>query len=262
LLNTTFIDLGERIVGHLSYLTSIEKELERAGDTEVDNRTQKRICAAAQALGDVSGELKLKVSEWSAWALMEAAVTFPVKASVLCPFVHDAALTVMRELHSVKFLPSTPDMERYLDRPFPFGKHVSESFPDCSEDICESYECFAFGRYTAAMFHLGRAMEIAVKRLAKRMRVAKPARDEWQPYINAMNEKIKTMPFKTSANKARRAIFSEATNYLFNFKEAWRNPTMHPKKTYTRGQALNAMEGAGFFFAHVSKTLFKPSKSP
>ena len=175
------------------------------------------------------------------------------------PFLRDATLTMVRELHSVKVLPVAPDVEKYLDWPFPFGKAVTESFPDCSEDIGEAHQCFAFGQYTAAMFHLGRAMEIAVKKLAERIRTSKPARDEWQHYINALNEKIKEMPFETPQQRAQRAILSEATNYLFNFKEAWRNPTMHPKKTYTRSEALTVLEGAGAFLNHISKKLFKTS---
>jgi hypothetical protein len=238
------------------YLKSIESLLRETGDLEVSEQNRKRISEAAGALATITSELKLKVSEWSAWSLVEAAPNI-TKGSDLYGFVSNTTLALTRELHSIKFLPATPDMETYLDSPFPFGKHVSESFPECSEDIFECYQCFGFGQYTAAMFHLGRAMEVAVKRLAKRMRVPKPVRDEWQHYINAMNQKIKKMPFGTAKQKARREIFSAATDYLFNFKEAWRNPTMHPKKTYYRNEALTVIEGAKHFLRHVSKNLFK-----
>src|SRR6266496_2835127 len=256
LLNGMLICLGETLIKHLMYLQSMDRILDQAGDLEVDEDTRKKIFKAAGALILIAGQLKLKVSEWSACSLWEAAPRF-TKSSALSPFVHDTALTFMRELHSIKFLPATLDMENYLDIPFPFGKHVSESFPECAEDICECYQCLGWGQYTAAMFHLGRAMEVAVKRLAKRMGVKKPARDEWQAYINAMNEKIRNMPYGTTKQKAIRAIFSAATDYLFNFKEAWRNPTMHPKKTYYRAEALTVIEGAKHFLGHISKSLFK-----
>jgi HEPN domain-containing protein len=253
LLNTKLQSL--RITRHVAYLEALQGNLSQlSGD--IDEGSWKNAVTSATELAELCGDLKLKVSESSVHSLLEG-LRNTIKAPRLATLMHNAVLTLVRETDSVKFLPATPDMEKYLDSPLPFGKSVADSFPECSEDICEAHECFAFGRYTAAMFHLGRAMEIAVKRLAARMRVKKPARDEWQHYINAMNEKINKMPFKTAKQKARRAIFSEATNYLFNFKEAWRNPTVHPKKTYTRSEALTVLEGAGAYLRHVSHKLFK-----
>jgi hypothetical protein len=246
------------VANSLAYLTKLEIIFQApgAGDVEIDASTRKNIFLDATQLARIANALKLKASEGAAHSLLAGLEKFS-KQSQLVPLMHDATMTIVRELHSVKFLPATPEMEKYLDLPFPFGKHVANSFPECSEDISQAHQCFAYEQYTAAMFHLGRAMEIVVKRLAKRMRATKPARHEWQHYINAMNEKIKQMPFKTPQQKERRAIFSEATNYLFNFKEGWRNPTMHPKRTYKRSEALTVLEGTGAFLKHVAKKLFK-----
>ena len=169
--------------------------------------------------------------------------------------ISDVRTTMVQELGARLFFPASQDMVEYLDKEAPFGKQTSEAFPLCVEDISEAHQCFAFRRYTAAMFHLGRAMELAVRQLAKRMR-AKVARDDWQSYINAMNHVINEMPFKKPREKAKRALFSETTNYLFNFKEAWRNPTMHPEKTYTRQQALDVLNNSRAFFQYVSEKIF------
>ena len=98
-------------------------------------------------------------------------------------------------------------------------------------------------------------MELAVKRLARRMK-AKASRDDWQSYTTAMNDVINKMLFKTTKQREKRALFAAATNYLFNFKEAWRNPTMHPKRTYTREEAWEVLCNAGAFFRYVSEKIF------
>ena len=169
--------------------------------------------------------------------------------------------TMVQELSSVRFLRATTDMESYLDKPIPFGEEVSAAFPSCTEDIAECHQCFALGRHTAAMFHLGRAMELVVKRLAKKMSL-KVSRDEWQSYLNAMNQKIDKMPFQTPADKKRRTPYPEAAAYLLHFKEAWRNETMHPKKTYTRDEALDVINCASAFLRSVSRTILKAKKNP
>ena len=129
------------------------------------------------------------------------------------------------------------DKAAYFDKKSPFGKFVSAAFPESGEDIAEAHQCIAMERYTASMFHLGRAMETAVKKVAKKMRVKPPRRDEWQAHLSAMNEKINKMPFKKPAQKSKRLLWAETAGHLFNFKEAWRNPTFHAKKTYTPDEA-------------------------
>src|SRR5262249_9790458 len=87
--------------------------------------------------------------------------------------------TMIQKLSSINFLRVTDDMRLYLDKPTPFGSGVSVAFPEISEDISEAHQCFAFGQYTATAFHVSRAMEIVVRRVARKMR-AKATRDEWQ----------------------------------------------------------------------------------
>jgi hypothetical protein len=77
-----------------------------------------------------------------------------------------------------------------------------------------------------------------------------------------MNEKIATMPFKIPREKEKRAPFAQAAAYFLHFKEAWRNETMHPKKTYTRPEALDVINGAGAFLRYVAREIFKKKEAP
>lgn len=141
---------------------------------------------------------------------------------------------------------------RFFDKSHPFGQEVADKLPECSEDIEEAYQCIAFSRYTASMFHIGRAMEHTVKKVAERLQVT-PGRDEWQQYLKAINEEINKMPFGKPEERAKRQPIAEISGHLFNFKEAWRNPTFHAKKTYTKEEAIAVMTNAGQFLQYVSK---------
>jgi hypothetical protein len=235
---------------------TIERFLRSLGEAETDRDFRQDLFVQALELERLSNELGLKTSAGAAQSLIQAGhVNATVRASTLYPLCHTATATLLRELHSVLFIHVTEDIQKYANQEMPFGRMVAECFPLCSEDIGEAHQCFAFGQYTATAFHVSRAMEIIVRAVAKKMRV-KASRDEWQTYINAMDEAIKKMPFKTVRDKTKRSLYSEASNYLFNFKEAFRNKTMHPKKTYTRREALRVIESASDFLQYVAKHLF------
>lgn len=220
-----------------------------------DQETRRQITLTVDSTRQLAVDLKLKLTKLKANLLLfklSTMITISDAKSRIC----EVRETMAQELGVKLFLPATTDMVEYLDKQLPYGKAVATVFP-CSEDIAESHQCFALGRYTASMFHLGRAMELAVKRLAKKMQIPNLPRDEWQKYLTAMNEKIAKMPFNTPKEKAKRASFAAATAYFLHFKEAWRNPTMHPKKTYTREEALDVIDGAGAFLRYTARDVFK-----
>ena len=163
---------------------------------------------------------------------------------------------IIYALEDMKFIRVTEDMQSYMDKKSPFGAAVTKAFPKCSEDIDEAHKCFAFSRYTASMFHLGRAMELATASLAKKMRVGVPD-DDWQGLLKAINKAVDAMPYATKAQREKRAPFAEAAGFSFQFKEAWRNPTAHPKRTYTRQEALDVINGARAFMDSVARKIFK-----
>ena len=134
------------------------------------------------------------------------------------------------------------DMMQYLDKHLPFGKAVEMAFPECVDDILEAHQCFAFDRYTSSIFHLGRAMEAATRKFAKKIKVKTPHRNDWQNWLTAINDHIKAMPFGAPKEKAKRLPLSEAAMHFFNFKEAIRNKTAHDGVFNTREQAIKTLE--------------------
>jgi hypothetical protein len=117
-----------------------------------------------------------------------------------------------------------------------FGDEVDSKFAQTSEDVAEAGKCIALGRYTASVFHLMRAMEAAVKVLGVRLNVTVVDRNnvdlEWGKILSNLSAPIEAMP-KGSVKEN----WSAALMLLVHVKQAWRNPTMHPKQTYTEEQA-------------------------
>lgn len=159
------------------------------------------------------------------------------------------------ELKSIQFLPIGLESQKYIEAHF--GPIVSKAFPDCVDDIEEAHTCFALGRYTASMFHLGRVMEAVTKLLGKKVKAAQPKKDDWQGWIMQINEVVNALPWRIPKQKEKRECLAEASNYLFNFKEAWRNKTMHPGRTFTQDQARVALQAAEAFLRSVAERIFK-----
>ena len=132
-----------------------------------------------------------------------------------------------------------------------FGDEVEASFPIASEDISEAGKCIALGRYTASIFHLMRAMEAALTVLGNKLRVTVVDKNnadlEWGKILSNLAAPIEKMPRGDS-----RQQWSSAFSLLLHTKTAWRNPTMHPKQTYTEDQAKDILATTRSFINSLS----------
>lgn len=132
-----------------------------------------------------------------------------------------------------------------------FGDKVTKKFPKALEDIEEAGTCLALGRGTACVFHLMRAMEVVVQRLSTKLGIPNPDR-EWGKLLSDMGKAIDAMPITPEAAKRKRNKWSEAHTHLYHVKQAWRNETMHPKKTYTQEQAREVFSASRVFMNHLA----------
>ncbi len=113
----------------------------------------------------------------------------------------------------------------------PFGKSVEDAFPKVSGEISEAAKCLAFNRPTATVFHLMRAMELAVEALANGLGKSVTGKT-WGVMLSDMDNAIQAMPKGETKN-----AWSSVRSHLYHVKQAWRNDTMHPKTTYTEEEA-------------------------
>jgi hypothetical protein len=160
---------------------------------------------------------------------------------------------IVDELSDRSFFHVPPERVNYYHKPSLFGGDVGKRFSKSLEDIENAGNCFALGQPTACVFHLMRAMESAVERLAVRLDVKIAPRDTWGLMLGKMDEKIKLLPDKKSSDKHRKAKWSEARANFYHVKEAWRNESMHPKQTYTMDQAREVIEAVRVFMTGLAK---------
>jgi hypothetical protein len=150
-----------------------------------------------------------------------------------------------------------PERAKFFETEYPFGKQIKNRFPKLTEDISEASKCLGAGRFTASVFHLMRALETAVRRLAKRLGATVHTKDKtWGEILAPIDDAIKNLPGgkkATSEESDRKAAFSQAAAYLRHVKDAWRNDTMHPKRTYTEEEAIAIFDGVKAFMLSLVK---------
>lgn len=133
----------------------------------------------------------------------------------------------------------------------PFGKDVSDKFPNAATDISEAANCLGLSRNTAAVFHLMRAMEEAVRRLGEKLGATIIDKNnielEWGIIISNMKSPIEKM-----AKGNERNAWSETISLLYHVKQKWRNGTMHPKETYSDDEAVSVYESVKSFMVHLA----------
>jgi hypothetical protein len=158
---------------------------------------------------------------------------------------NDKLLSAMQELknrieddlESCKYVAIDSSKEQFFSNENLFGDKVADKFPASCEDISEAGKCFALSRYTAAVFHLMRAMEHAIHILGSTHDVTIADKNgnslSWGGLVANINAKTVSLPEGEIKRK-----WHEAGSLLYYVKEAWRNGTMHPKQTYTEEEAI------------------------
>ena len=142
---------------------------------------------------------------------------------------------------------------RGVGQAYLFGDSVNNKLPDASFDIEEAGNCFATNRYTACVFHLMRAMEKAVQKLGDNLGVMLVNEKVWQTIIGDIREELKKkFPNSKDSNRIK---YENILGHLETVKIAWRNPTMHPKATYTDEEAYNIMHNVEIFMVDLASIL-------
>ena len=134
----------------------------------------------------------------------------------------------------------TKHAEYYDKKGTVLGEEVLNRFSQIAElreDAAEAGNCFALENYTACVFHLMRIMERCVQKLGNDLKLSEKITcdQEWQKILNNIRGKVKER-YPSEKDSARIKIES-VIGHLETVKIAWRNPTMHPKATYTDREA-------------------------
>jgi hypothetical protein len=156
------------------------------------------------------------------------------------------------ELVDKTFMFIPPEDAVYLSNRNPFGERVSATFPKAVPDIEEACRCLALSRNTACVLHLMRVVEIGVRRLANRLNVPTTTQlKAWGTILAAIRTELAKLPHGTAREQRRHSRFSEAVAHLGAVKDAWRDPSMHPNRSYDAHQAREIFDHVKAFMRQL-----------
>jgi hypothetical protein len=127
-----------------------------------------------------------------------------------------------------------------------FGNAVADIFPDSTPEIAEAGRCLALARWTACVFHLMRALELALHKWAIELGVSQFSAIElehWKNILDAADKKIKQLEqqSKSHSKDAELKYYGETIGHFRSIKDAWRNHVAHARERYDEGRAISIM---------------------
>lgn len=150
-----------------------------------------------------------------------------------------------------RFIYLVPQKRGAILTDYYWAEATSETFPLAVVDMLDMNLCYAFGRYTATVFHAMRAAEHGLRFIARKVNVSlkdkrKPCPIEygtWDKVINGINRKIDSLRQKPKGSKkeAELKFFAEAASHCSYMKDIWRNEVSHVRRRYNEQEALAAM---------------------
>lgn len=170
---------------------------------------------------------------------------------------HEIRERMQDELSTRKFYFVPPELVSFYEQAEPFGSDITVKFPDAKLDIAEAAKCLALGRHTASVFHLMRALEIGVQALGQKLGVQQVHEKPWGNLTTEMDNALKARYPRnaTAEQKAEQARYAEILSHLNGVRIAWRNTTMHPKASYTQGEAREIFDHARTFLRSLASVM-------
>jgi hypothetical protein len=159
--------------------------------------------------------------------------------------------SLIEEASKRRFLRVSSGRAAFVDHRALFGKTVFKNFPSARNDIRDAGNCLASECNTAAIFHLMRAVEWALRALCvdlgfRRLRtINKKTRkvsyrllawQDWETILNQLNVRVGEQIAKAKRGP-KKQLFQEfylpALQDIEGFKDAWRNHVMHARREYS-----------------------------
>lgn len=133
----------------------------------------------------------------------------------------------------------------------------SISYATAAFEVEEAAKCMALGRYTAAVFHAMRMIEIGIRALAKRLGIPDPTKateKNWSKILASVKAKIDDLwPSNRRLPNSEGMAFEGLYAHLDAIRNPWRNATMHVETIYAPHEALHIIRCAAFFMTELAK---------
>ncbi|MEZ4501653.1 MAG: hypothetical protein R3C39_03435 [Dehalococcoidia bacterium] len=178
-----------------------------------------------------------------------------IQAEVL---LKELANDLLEELSSAYFLMIPATSRAFYEQRMPlFGTDVERVFPDAEGDIAAAGRCIALQEWTAAVFHLMRAVELGLQQMAASLGVPNVDRQDWAVLTERIESAIRDREGKgrnrrTADETEQLQAYSEAAVHLRHFRNAWRNHVAHARAHYDGREALAIFSATGAFMQKIA----------
>jgi hypothetical protein len=182
--------------------------------------------------------------------------TYEIDAPILARIqigLSQATSRIPDDLMGQVLLALDPRRLHLYDQPKIFGDGVFDAFPSANEDISEAGTCLALDRGTATVMHLMRVLEAGLAVLALAVGVKK--QNNWGSYLREIDKELAAKAKSAGARSADEQFYAEAAVSMDSMRRAWRNPTMHPDKSYSVERAEEIMNAVRAFMKHLATKL-------
>jgi hypothetical protein len=177
----------------------------------------------------------------------------------LVTLMRELIQNIIVELSSAWFLMISDDLREYYEQRDPiFGRAVAQKFPEASSDIAAAGRCLALDEWTACVFHLMRALEHGLRKMAEEVGLPPEGMvyENWRNVIDQMENKIRAIEkeSKSPEKVIRLQILSEAAAQFRYFKDAWRNHVSHSRISYDQHTAMPVWLHVKMFVQHLANS--------
>jgi hypothetical protein len=136
--------------------------------------------------------------------------------------------------------------------PGAFGSELLDVFPEVRQDVSAAAHCRAYELWTACIMHLMRVAEVGIGRLADH--IGAPRGNSWGATAANLSKALENAR-KVDGDGSAKQWLSEAGTYLNFVKNGFRNPAMHPNKSFDREQAIAIYDNTRNFMRLIAARL-------
>lgn len=163
--------------------------------------------------------------------------------------------TLLTELSERHFLYVAPDRDNYYENENLFGETVLHKFPAAKSDIIAAGNCLCAECHMAAVFHLMRAFEFALRLFCDELGLKRmfdwdkvngkfkytPANYAvWEKQLNQLPKKVEKRLGLLRPGPRKQKLqeyYAQSLEDIKAVKDAWRNHVMHARKIFDRSEA-------------------------
>lgn len=173
----------------------------------------------------------------------------------------------LHDLAECKYLQVPSGLQGYVDSDALFGFPVAKAFPSARADVKAAGNCLAADCNTAAVFHMMRAVEWALRALGahlgfRQLRAVKKSGKrkyvpishlEWEKIIDQLQVRVDKRVERMRPGKRKQAtqeFYYPVLQEVRAIRDAWRNHVMHSRSEYSHEDAM-AVKG------HVERLMVK-----